>query len=233
VNIAIIPARGGSKRIHKKNIKLFLGKPIISFAIKELKKSKIFDRIVVSTDDDDIANISIKYGVDDVINRPDYLSGDFTTTVPVISHSISMLKSKGCFPDYVCCVYPCTPLIHSTDIVKGFKIIKSTNFDYVYPITEYSHPIQRALKIKSDKSMEFVFPEHELTRTQDLDKTFHDAGQFYWGKSSSWFNKIRMHSNSSGMIIPSWRVVDIDTEDDWIRAEIIYKQLRDSKFYTY
>jgi pseudaminic acid cytidylyltransferase len=226
MNIAVIPARGGSKRIPKKNIKDFLGKPIISLVIKKLIDSKVFDKIIVSTDDDDIAKISIKSGVDTIINRPDDLSDDLTTTVPVISHSVSVLNRKGYYPDYVCCVYPCAPLIFATDIVKSLEVIKSSNIDYVYPITEYLHPIQRALSIKDDGGLEFVFPEYELTRTQDLKKTFHDTGQFYWGKSDSWLKNKKLHSNGFGMIIPSWRVVDIDTNDDWIRAEMMYKQLK-------
>ena len=225
MNIALIPARGGSKRIPKKNIKDFLGKPVISWVIRELIDSKVFDKIIVSTDDDDIAKISKKYGADRVIKRPVDLSDDLTTTVPVIAHSISVLNSEGYYPDYVCCAYPCAPLIYSADIIKSLKILKSKNINYIYPVTEYTHPIQRALKFKKNIELEFFFSEYELTRTQDLEKAYHDAGQFYWGKASSWVGQKRMHSNSIGMIIPNWRVVDIDTVDDWIKAEMIYKQL--------
>jgi pseudaminic acid cytidylyltransferase len=184
MNIAIIPARGGSKRIPRKNIKDFLGEPIISLVIKKLISSKIFDKIIVSTDDNEIANISIASGVDRIIYRPYNLSNDHATTVPVISHAVSTLNSEGCFPDYVCCVYPCAPFVDLVDLANGFEIVKSSDVSYVYPVTEYSHPIQRALRIKRNGSLEFVNPEHELTRTQDLEKTFHDTGQFYWGKES-------------------------------------------------
>lgn len=220
--IAIIPARGGSKRIPRKNIKNFLGKPIITWVIEKLAECNLFDQIIVTTDDSEIAEIAQKKGVSKIIKRPEHLSDDYTPTLPVITHAIKSLYPKKIYPEYACCVYPCSIFIFKEDIIKGFEILNSKGVEFVYPIAEYPHPIQRALKMNSDRSLEFIFPEYELTRTQDLDRRFHDTGQFYWGKTRAWLERKKMHSNGSGFRIPNWRTVDIDNEDDWIRAEMLY-----------
>jgi|TARA_Y100001970_G_scaffold206192_1_gene251119 pseudaminic acid cytidylyltransferase len=222
--VAIIPARGGSKRIPRKNIKNFNGKPMICWAIEEAQKSKLFDNIFVSTDDQEIKEISEQYGAIVPFIRPADISDDHTPTVPVISHAVKQIDTLYKKVDFACCIYPCSPLLMASDIKKSFDILKSSDKNYVYPIVEFPHSIFRSMRQADDGKMEFVYPEYELTRTQDLDETFHDAGQFYWGKAEAWRSLKKMHSGGIGMKIPSYRTVDIDTEDDWRRAEL-YSQL--------
>ena len=217
--IAIIPARGGSKRIPRKNIKNFNGKPMICWAIEVAQKSKLFDDIFVSTDDQEIKKISEQHGATVPFIRPMDISDDHTPTVPVISHALKEIDTLYKKVDFACCIYPCSPLLIASDLIKSFDILKSTDKDYVYPVVEFPHSIFRSMRQLKDGSMEFIYPEYELTRTQDLEETFHDAGQFYWGKAEAWRNLEKMHSGGVGMKIPSYRVVDIDTEDDWKRAE--------------
>lgn len=222
--VAIIPARGGSKRIPRKNIKEFNGKPMISWAIEGAKNSELFDLIVVSTDDIEIKEIAEKSGAIVPFTRPLDISDDNTPTVPVISHAVKKIDNLYEKVQYACCIYPCSPLIRSSDLVKSFSLLKSSGENFVYPVVEYPHSIFRSMKQSKDGKMQFIYPEFELTRTQDLEETFHDAGQFYWGKADAWRQSMKMHSDGIGMKIPSYRVVDIDNEDDWTRAEL-YSQL--------
>ena len=224
MNLAVIPARGGSKRIPRKNIKNFNGKPMISWSIELAFQSKVFDNVIVSTDDNEIKEIAIKNGAEVPFLRPRNLSDDHTPTASVIKHAITELEQLGFTYKNVCCIYPCAPFIKSYDLKKSLQILDK-GFDYVYPIIEYAHPIQRAMQKNSEGVMEFIQPSFELTRTQDLDKTFHDAGQFYWGKSFSWLSDKRMHSEGYGFEVPHWRFVDIDSPDDWVRAELMHKIL--------
>lgn len=221
--VAIIPARGGSKRIPRKNIRDFGGKPMISWTIREAQKSQLFDHIIVSTDDDEIKKISEQHGAIVPFVRPANISDDNTPTVPVISHAIKEIDSSHGHVDYACCIYPCSPLLKDYDLIKSFNMLKSTGENFVYPIVEYPHPIYRSMKQSKDGRMQFIYPEYELTRTQDLEEAFHDAGQFYWGRADAWRKQKKMHSDGIGMQIPSYRVVDIDTEDDWKRAELYFK----------
>lgn len=222
MNIAVIPARGGSERIPRKNIKDFCGKPMIAWAITVASDSNLFDRIIVSTDDSDIADVARKYGAESPFVRPLELADSHTGTVPVVAHTISEIKKEECIPEYVCCIYPCTPFLKPIDLTKSHSLIRSSDSDFVYSIVEYPHPIFRAMRQDSDAKMKFIFPEFEQTRTQDLEITYHDAGQFYWGKSEAWLENKRMHTAGIGMSFPPWRFVDIDTEDDWHRAELIF-----------
>ncbi len=222
-NIAVIPARAGSKRIPRKNINDFCGKPMIAWAISAAKESGLFDEIVVSSDSEEIAEIARHWGAQTPFIRPDNLADDQTATVPVIAHAVSSCIALGWSFDYVCCVYPCAPFIQIEDLQQALELMKSRDADFVYPVTEYAHPIQRAMRQLQNGKMQLFNPEFELTRTQDLEKSYHDAGQFYWGKASAWLEHKRMHTDGLGMIIPNWRVVDIDNEDDWIRAERVFK----------
>lgn len=226
MKIAVIPARGGSKRIPRKNVKLFCGKPMIAQAIEIARTSGLFERVIVSTDDDDIAQISIQHGAEVPFCRPAELADDLTPTVPVIAHAVSACSNLGWDIDYACCIYPCVPLLHQQDMVDALTLALTQDADFVYPVTEYSHPVQRSMRRLPSGQMQFLSPEYELTRTQDLERTFHDAGQFYWGKSSAWLAGKRMHTAGLGFPIPNWRVVDIDSDDDWKRAELIYQSLR-------
>jgi len=221
MKIAVIPARGGSKRIPRKNIKGFGGKPMIAWAIEAARSSGVFDHIVVSTDDTEIAMIAKEYGALVPFLRPAILADDFTATVPVIAHAIEECTNLGWAIESVCCIYPGVPFLDPEDMVKALSLLCTTGSEFVYPVTEFVHPTQRAMRQLTSGQMEFIDPKSELTRTQDLEVTFHDAGQFYWGKATAWQSHKKMHSDGIGMIIPNWRVVDIDTLDDWKRAELL------------
>ena len=182
--LGLIPARGGSKRIPKKNVKNFCGKPIIAYAIENLKKTKIFDDIIVSTDDIEIQKISKKYGALSPYLRSKKNSSDFATTMDVILEVLEEQKMTGKKYDYVCCMYPCTPLLSQEIIHKSLTILKQNNYDLVFPIIKYSFPIQRAVKINNLNRIEMINPEYLTSRSQDLPETFHDAGQFYYSAFS-------------------------------------------------
>lgn len=222
MNIAIIPARGGSKRVPRKNIRNFVGRPMISYAIGAALDSELFTYVIVSTDDHEIAETAKTYGAVVPFMRPAELSDDHTPTVPVIKHAIDQAEALGWFADYVCCIYPAVPLIHGPDLLAAFQLLRKASYaDYSFPITQFPSAIQRALRLDSSGATRSFYPEHELTRSQDLGPAFHDAGQFYWGRCSAWKENPRIHNSGVGLVIPSWRVVDIDTEEDWRRAEII------------
>lgn len=230
-SIAIIPARGGSKRILKKNIKHFLGKPIIEYSINAALESKLFDRILVSTDDEDIAKLSTELGAEVPFIRPKQFSDDFTTTSDVIQHCIEWLEinSEKSY-DAFCCIYATAPFIRPTDLIESHEIFKSGKWDYVFPATAYSYPIQRSFKKRVDGSIEMNYPEHFSSRSQDLSKTYYDSGQFYWGRKQAWLEKRKIFSNNSAIIeLPSYRVQDIDTIEDWERAELLYKLLKENR----
>ena len=219
MKIAVIPARGGSKRVPRKNIKLFGGKPMISYAITAAKNSGLFDHVVVSTDDSEIANIAKEWGAEIPFFRPEELANDFTTTVPVISHAIQECVALGWQIDYACCIYPAVPFLEIADLQGAYVQIATGKSDYCFPVTEFPSAIQRALKRNNEGLVKPFYPEFEITRTQDLEHAYYDAGQFYWGKKTAWVSNPRIHSNGMGFVIPSWRVVDIDTPEDWDRAE--------------
>lgn len=219
MNIAIIPARGGSKRIPRKNIKSFDGKPMIAHAITAAISSGLFEHVVVSTDDEEIATIARTWGAKTPFIRPAELANDYTNTVPVVAHGIRACRALGWQFDFVCCIYPGVPFIQIEDLKGALTLLTQGEADYSFPVTEFPSAIQRALKRRVDEMMEPFYPQYELTRTQDLERAYHDAGQFYWGKAESWLTNAKVHSSGIGYVIPNWRVVDIDTEEDWERAE--------------
>ena len=221
--VAIIPARGGSKRIPRKNIKDFFGKPIISYSIQTAINSKCFDRIIVSTDDEEIAEISKKYGAEVPFLRPKDLSDDYTTSIKVISHAIRFINEHGFNPDFVCCLYPTAPLIKEKDIQESFEQLKASKSNYVFSGTRFSYPIQRALVKNKDNKIKMMDKKEFETRSQDLQITYHDAGQFYWGTADAFLNEIPFfHYNSEIFILPKERVQDIDSIDDWHFAEKLF-----------
>ncbi len=222
MNIAIIPARGGSKRIPRKNIREFCGKPMIAYAIDAAKKSGLFDYITVSTEDQEVAEIAKKWGAQVPFLRPAELADDYTATVPVIANAINFYSGLGMEFDAVCCIYPGVPLIHVGDLVGALNLLTTGKADYCFPVAEYPSAIQRAIKILDSGKSQPVYPEFEIVRSQDLEPIYYDVGQFYWGKPKAWLTNSRIHSNASPYIIPSWRAVDLDTPDDWLRAELIY-----------
>jgi pseudaminic acid cytidylyltransferase len=225
LNIAIIPARGGSKRIPRKNIKSFAGRPMIAHAIMAAKRSGLFEHVVASTDDDEIAQIAREWGAETPFLRPPQLADDHTPTGPVIAHAINACESLGWSIDLVCCIYPGVPFIQIEELGGALDLLKATGAEYCFPVTEFPSAIQRALKRDETGRMSPFYPQYELTRTQDLERAYQDAGQFYWGTRQAWLTNHRIHSHGAGLPIPNWRVVDIDTTDDWARAETIYKAI--------
>jgi len=226
VNIAIIPARGGSKRIPRKNIKLFFGKPMIAWSIEAAKASGCFDRIVVSTDDDEIAEIAKRYGAEVPFMRPAELSNDFAGTTPVVKHAIETLLAQGGTLNDVCCIYATAPFVTAEDIRQSFEKLVANNCNYVFSATSFPFPIQRALKVSERGYVEMFQPENFAKRSQDLEESFHDAGQFYWGTVKAWVDESLIFGhNSMAHILPRYRVQDIDTPEDWLRAEMLFKAL--------
>lgn len=224
-NIAVIPARGGSKRIPRKNMKLFAGKPMLAYAINAARESKLFSHVIVSTDDSEIAAIARDYGAEIPFVRPPELADDHTPTVPVISHAIGACEALGWQIDQVCCIYPAVPFILVDDLVAAMNLLETGTADYSFPVAEFPSAPQRALKLTDRGRFSPFWPEFELTRTQDLEPSYHDAGQFYWGSRLAWLTNPRLHSNAVGLVIPRWRVVDIDTHDDWLRAEMLHRAI--------
>lgn len=221
-NLCIIPARGGSKRIPRKNIKDFLGKPIIAYSIEAAIKSGLFDEVMVSTDDAEIAEIAIKFGAAIPFMRSNEKSNDFATTYEVIEEVLLNYKKLGHSFDKACCIYPCAPFITTDKFVEAAK--KLENFDTVFPIVQFGFPIQRALKKVKTDSVSFVQPEFELSRSQDLEASFHDAGQYYWFTTKSVLeNKSLMSKKAGCVVLSEMEVQDIDSEIDWKLAELKYK----------
>ena len=223
MKVAVIPARGGSKRIPRKNIREFAGKPMIAHAIDAALHCRLFDHVLVSTDDDEIASIALAYGADVPFRRPADLADDHTPTVPVIAHAIRTCRNMGWPVTHACCIYPGVPFIRAEDLVAAHELLEASEAAYSFPVTEFPSAIQRALRRMPDGTMQPFYPEYELTRSQDLEPAYHDVGQFYWGRSDAWLINNRIHGSGVGLPIPSWRVVDIDTLADWERAELLYK----------
>jgi len=227
MNIAVIPARGGSKRIPRKNIKLFCGKPMIAWSIEAAKKSGIFERIICSTDDEEIASIARNYGADVPFVRPISMADDHIGIGQVIAHAVEWVQNQGLTPEYFCCIFATAPFIQATDIQSGLKLISKKHCDYVISVTSFSFPIQRASKIEADGKVGMFYSKNYNTRSQDLEKAYHDAGQFIWASPNVW-KKCRpvFTSNSYPVILPRFRVQDIDTQEDWERAELMFKTLK-------
>lgn len=227
MKIAVIPARGGSKRIPQKNIKNFCGKPMIAWSIEAAKASALFDRIFVSTDDAEIADIAKQWGAEVPCMRPAELSNDYAGTTEVIAHATQWALDQGIELDAVCCVYATAPLIQADDLKRGLAALESGDWAYAFTATDFAAPIFRSFKQNAEGGIEMFYPEHFSTRSQDLPTALHDAGQFYWGRPSAWIERKRIFDrHSTPVVIPRWRVQDIDTQDDWIRAELYFNQLK-------
>lgn len=230
MKIAVIPARGGSKRIPRKNIKAFCGKPMIAWSIETAKISGLFDRIIVSTDDPEIASVSEKWGAEVPFLRPAPLSDDYAATTEVIAHATHWAISQGWQVSALCCVYATAPLIQTDDLDRGWQSLESGDWAYAFSVTDFPSSIYRAFRQRSEGGLEMIFPEHFLTRSQDLPVALHDAGQFYWGRSSAWLERKQIFDKHSvPVFIPRWRVQDIDNQDDWLRAEMIHNQIQGNK----
>ena len=227
MRLAVIPARGGSKRIPKKNIRDFCGRPIIEWTIKTVIASDCFDRIIVSTDDEEIAEIGRNCGAEVPFLRPQDLSNDFVGTMPVIQHAINWAQLHGGFPDLVCCIYATAPLLLPDDIRSGLQSLESCGAEFSFSVSQYCSPIQRALRINSNNRLEMFHEEYVNFRSQDLEDTFHDAGQFYWGRVNAWLSgsSILNSEYAVPIILPHQRVQDIDSIEDWEIAEIKFNLL--------
>lgn len=227
MNIAVIPARGGSKRIPRKNIKDFGGRPMIAWSIEVARQSECFDRILVSTDDAEIAKVAEQYGAEVPFMRPAALADDHTGTIPVIAHAIEWLQEHGETPEAVCCLYATAPFVTEDALQQGYRELNEyTDADYAFSVTSYPFPIQRALRMTSNGRVEMFQPEHFNTRSQDLEEAWHDAGQFYWGRTGAWLaGRALFGQRSIPIPLPRHRVQDIDTPEDWERAEWLFRAL--------
>lgn len=223
--IAVIPARGGSKRIPRKNIREFSGKPMIAWSIEAALSSGCFARVIVSTDDDEIVAVAEAHGAEVPFRRPAALSDDHTGTLPVIAHAIDWLREQGEAPDAVCCLYATAPFVQAEDLQAGFRALQtSRGVDYAFSVTSYAFPIQRALRLTPEGRVTMFQPEHFHTRSQDLEEAWHDAGQFYWGRAAAWRKGTPIFSERAVPVkLPRHRVQDIDTPEDWQRAEWLFK----------
>ena len=223
MKVCVIPARGGSKRIRKKNIKHFLGQPIIKYSIDKAVNSKIFDQIIVSTDDTEIAEIASRFGAKVPFLRPKEISDDYSGIPIVINHAISFIKENDSNPEYICCLLPTAPFVTESDLINGFNLLKKVELDrFTFSATKYLFPVQRALRIEN--SLCYPVSKTDIKkRSQDLDDRIHDAGQFYWGNQKAWSSKKNLFEGSKPILLPSWRAQDLDTLDDWKRAELMYK----------
>jgi pseudaminic acid cytidylyltransferase len=230
MKVAIIPARGGSKRIPRKNIKQFCGKPMIAHTIEAAKNARCFDNIVVSTDDSEIVNVAKEFGADVPFLRPQKLADDHTGTIPVIAHAVDWINQNVSEVTFACCLYATAPFIHPASIVQGLSKLKEKNADYAFTVTSYAFPIQRAVRINDESRIEMFNNEFYAVRSQDLEESFHDAGQFYWGRASAWLNHTPLfHNTSVPILLPRHQVQDIDTDEDWERAEWLFKAMRFSR----
>jgi pseudaminic acid cytidylyltransferase len=223
--LALIPARGGSKRVPRKNVRPFAGKPMIGHAIDVAQRSGLFDAVVVSTDEE-IADIARRFGAEVPFMRPAPLADDQTPTVPVVAHAVVQMHTLGRTFERVCCLYPACPLLEPGDLQQALQMLEATHAPYVFPVLPFPAPIQRALRRAEDGRTEPFDPRHSQTRSQDLEPAYHDAGQFYWGRSEAWLQGLDIHRNGRTIVMPGWRAVDIDTPDDWLRAEALYRVLR-------
>lgn len=224
--IAVIPARGGSKRIPRKNIKDFHGKPIISYAITAAIESGLFEHVFVSTDDNEIASIAEQYGATVPFVRPKELADDHSTLGNVLAHTSHWLSENGFEFSAICSIFPTSPFLHTNDLKAAYDIFSTGNWNYVFAATEYVSPIQRSFRIRDDQTVEMFHPEEFETRSQDLEKAYHDAGMFSWGTPEAWKEQRPPFSNASTIYkLPHYRVIDLDTIDDWLRAEIMYEVL--------
>lgn len=222
MRVAIIPARGGSKRIPRKNIKPFCGKPMIGWSIKAALQSQCFDKVIVSTDDVEIADIAKEQGADIPFMRPVELADDYASTQAVVNHAISSLGLAG--DDEVCCLYATAPFVTPGDLREGMRLLQETGASYTFSVTSYAFPIQRAIRLTAQGRVEMFQPQHFSTRSQDLEEAWHDAGQFYWGKASTWLEGQAIFTpHAVPVVLPRHRVQDIDTPEDWRRAEWMFR----------
>jgi len=225
--VCIIPARGGSKRIPRKNIKDFLGKPLIAYSIETALASNLFDQVIVSTDDEEIAKTATGFGAK-VQMRPEVLSGDFTGTGEVVDYVVQTLRENGADFQYVCTLYATAPLLQKEYLIEGFNRLKKSDAVNAFSVTSMPFPIQRTFKITENGRCEMFFPEYFYARSQDLEEAYQDAGQFYWTKIDEKSDELMFGKDSIPIVLPRYLVQDIDTQEDWKRAEVMYRVLQET-----
>ncbi len=227
MKIAIIPARGGSKRIPRKNIKSFCGKPMLAYAIETAFASQLFDKVIVSTDDPEITKIAQEYGAETPFVRPVELANDFANTNDVIKHAIEWLLEQDEKVTTACCIYATTPFLKAEYLVSGYEQLIQNDSSFAFSVTSFPFPVQRAIRITADGLVEAVWPEKIFKRSQDLEEIYHDAGQFYWGKVDAFLEeRVIFSKESMPIILPRYLVQDIDTPEDWERATYMYKAMQ-------
>lgn len=225
--VAIIPARGGSKRIPRKNLKLFNGQPMIVWSIRAALRSGLFDQVVVSTDDEEIAAIARAHGAWVPFMRPAQLADDFTGTAAVIKHGLATLQEQGYSFDYACCIYATAPLLQGRYLREGLTTLEQNpGKSFAFSVCEFGFAVQRALSLNEQGALQPLYPQYRETRSQDLPVAYQDAGQFYWGRTEAWLRGDVVFSEQSlPVILPRHLVQDIDSEEDWTRAEYLYAAL--------
>ncbi|WP_347906151.1 pseudaminic acid cytidylyltransferase [Pseudomonas purpurea] len=226
--VAIIPARGGSKRIPRKNLKLFDGEPMIARSIRTALRSGLFDQVLVSTDDPQIAELARACGAQVPFMRPAALADDFTGTAAVIVHALDALQARGQHFDFACCIYATAPLLQTRYLHQGLELLeRHPDKSFAFSVCGFGFPVQRALTLDGDGALSALYPEFRETRSQDLPEAYQDAGQFYWGRTAAWQRGEVMYSPCSlPVILPRHLVQDIDNEEDWTRAEYLYAALK-------
>lgn len=223
--LCVIPARGGSKRIPRKNLKDFRGKPIIAWSIEAALESGCFDRVVVSTDDEEIASVAVACGAEAPFRRPAELSDDHTGTGPVVAHAADACALRDA--DLACCIYATAPFVTAEDLQRGREVLEQAGAEYAFSVTSYAFPIQRAVRLTGEGRVEMFDPDRFETRSQDLEEAWHDAGQFYWGRARAWRAGTPLFSRDAAPVpLPRHRVQDIDTLEDWTRAELMFRAAR-------
>ena len=226
MKIAVIPARGGSKRIPRKNIRMFCGKPIIAYSISAAQQTGLFDQVVVSTDDEEIATVARDLGATTPFIRPKEIADDFTGTNAVVKHAVTWFNAQSNVVTHACCLYATAPLVQARFISEGYEALSGSDAAFAFSVTSYAFPIQRAVRITPDGRVDAIYPEHRMTRSQDLEHAHHDAGQFYWGTARAFLEDLPLFApHSIGVILPRHFVQDIDTPEDWERAELMYRAI--------
>lgn len=227
MNIAVIPARGGSKRIPRKNIRLFAGKPVIAYSIRAAIESGCFDEVIVSTDDETIASISLEHGAIIPFMRPDELADDHSVLSEVIAHAIRWYLSQGKSITKVCSIFATAPFVSAKSLVAGREALNASGKYFALSVTSFPFAVQRALRLNPDETVDAMYPQYRLTRSQDLEEGWHDAGQFCWGTAEAFLRNMPVFSpNTIAVKLPRHMVQDLDTLEDWYRAELMYEILR-------
>lgn len=227
-SVAIIPARGGSKRIPRKNIKLFNGEPLIAYSIRTALESGLFARVIVSTDDEEIADVARSCGAEVPFMRPKALSDDYTGSFDVVAHALEWLKKRGEVFEFVCMIYATAPFLKQRFLLEGYEKLKHSDAVNAFSCTSMPFPIQRTFKLTDDGRCEMFWPENFTARSQDLEEAYQDAGQFYWSRTGT-ASKIMFSSDSIPVVLPRYLVQDIDTFEDWQRAEIMYRVIQEQE----